>query len=69
MKKVLFVVHTLQVGGAEKVLINYETVLKPARKILIGDKIIIRGKGKFIVDGILGNTRKNNITLKINKYI
>lgn len=54
---------------SERVLVNYEIVLKPSRKILIGDKITIRGKGKFIIDENLGNTKKDNIVLKIKKYV
>lgn len=52
----------------ERVLINYETVLKGAKIVEIGDVVTIRGKGKFIIDGLVRNTRNDRCVLKVKKY-
>ncbi len=54
---------------SERVLVNYEIVEKSSKKISVGDKVTIRGKGKFIIEGIFGNTRNGKIILKVKKYI
>ena len=53
----------------EKVLINYETVLKSSKNIEIKDTVTIRGKGKFIIDSFVGNTRKDRMIILVKKYI
>ena len=53
----------------ERVLLNYETVLKASKGFEIGDVITIRGKGKFVIDKFDRSTRNNRIVLKIKKYI
>lgn len=53
----------------ERVLVNYETIFKASKMIDIGDVVTIRGKGKFIVDDIIRNTRNERVVLKIKKYI
>lgn len=52
----------------ERVLINYETVLKPSKTVQIEDIITIRGKGKFIVSEYLRNTKNGNMVIRIKKY-
>lgn len=52
----------------ERVYQNYEIVLKNSKIINIGDIITIRGKGKFIIDGLVRNTRNEKIVIKIKKY-
>ena len=53
----------------QKVILNYETVIKDSKLVKIGDKITIRGKGKFEVKEQIGTTRKGRYILKIEKYI
>ena len=50
------------------VLLNYVPEMKDARKLNIGDVITIRGKGKFIFDGIEGETKSGRNIVKIKKY-
>lgn len=54
---------------AERVILNYETVTKDSKLIKIGDKITIRGKGKFEIKEEVGNTKKGRYILKIEKYV
>ncbi|MGN1330368.1 MAG: YlmH/Sll1252 family protein [Clostridia bacterium] len=52
----------------ERVLVNYETVLKNSKVVEFGNIVTIRGKGKFIVDGLVRNTRGDRLILEVRKY-
>lgn len=52
----------------ERVLVNFETVTKDSKIISIKDKITIRGKGRFEIMEIMGNTKKGRILLRVEKY-
>lgn len=52
----------------ERVMVNYETIYKTSKMVQLKDIITIRGKGKFIIDELVGNTRKDNLILKVKKY-
>lgn len=52
----------------ERILVNYETVLKSSKLVENGDVVTIRGKGKFIIDGLVRNTRNDRYVLKVRKY-
>lgn len=54
---------------AERVFVNYEAVTKDSKTINVGDKITIRGKGKFEIIEQVGNTKKGRNILKIKKYV
>lgn len=54
---------------AERVFVNYETVTKDSKTINVGDKITIRGKGKFEIVEQVGNTKKGRYILKVEKYV
>ena len=51
-----------------KVFINSINEFKPSKKININDIITIRGKGKFIFDGIEKETRSGRYLLNMRKY-
>ena len=53
----------------ERVVLNYETIIKNSKLIKVGDKLTIRGKGKFQIKEQVGNTKKGRCILKIEKYI
>lgn len=53
----------------QRVFINYEVVEKVSKNINIGDKITIRGKGKFIIKEQVGNTKKGRTILLVEKYV
>lgn len=52
----------------ERILVNYETISKNAKMINFGDVITIRGKGKFIIDDLVRNTRNDRKVIKVRKY-
>ena len=51
-----------------KVFINSINEFKPSKKININDIITIRGKGKFIFDGIGKETKSGRYLLNLRKY-
>ena len=51
----------------ERVFVNFVEVSKATKEVKKGDKITIRGKGRFFIKEILGNTRKGNMVLLIEK--
>lgn len=53
----------------QRVFINSVVIDKNSKKINEGDVITIRGKGKFIFDGIERETRNDRLVLNIKKYI
>ena len=60
---------TSQIIEEERIFINFEVCTNRAKILKIGDKISIRGKGRFEIAEELGSTKKDNIKLKILKYI
>lgn len=52
----------------EKVLVNYEVVSKNSKMVNFGDIITVRGKGKFIIDDLVRNTRNDRKVIKVRKY-
>lgn len=53
----------------EKVSINYTVETKSTKTIKEKDILIIRGKGKFIVDEFLGKNKKDKELIRIKKYM
>lgn len=51
------------------VSINSFCVEKSTRTVNVGDRITVRGVGKFIIDSSDGRTKKDRIVLKAKKYI
>lgn len=52
----------------ERVLVNYEVNSKPSKEIKENDIITIRGKGRFKIKQISGNTKKGRILLDIERF-
>ena len=53
----------------QRVFINYENETKSSKFLKIGDVVVIRGKGKFIIKEIEGKTRKDKMVLLVEHYI
>ena len=51
-----------------RVFVNSINEFKDSKKINIGDLITIRGKGKFIFDGIEKETKSGRYLLNMRKY-
>ena len=52
----------------KRVSINYQEELKYTRNVKENDVIVIRGKGKFIIDDIGEKNQKGRLTISIKKY-
>ena len=59
---------TLFVKG-NKVRVNHNEVTKPAFSVKEGDIISVRTKGRAIIEGLNGSTKKGNLKLKVNKFV
>ena len=57
-----------EIISRERVLVNYEIVTKDSKLVKIGDKLTIRGKGKFEIKEQIGNTKKGRYILRVEKY-
>lgn len=58
---------SLEILNEQRVFVNYELIEKPTKEIKENDKITIRGKGRFFIKEILGNTRKGKIIINVEK--
>ncbi len=52
----------------KKVSINYQEELKYTRSAKENDVIVIRGKGKFLIDSIGEKNQKGRLTISVKKY-
>lgn len=52
----------------EKIYINSKTETKASRAVKENDILVIRGKGKFLVDEIIGENKKGKIIVNVKKY-
>ena len=55
--------------SSQKVFLNGYLKESPGQKVDAGDEITIRGYGKFIYDGIRGESRKGRLFVSVRKYI
>ena len=53
-------------GG--KVLIDYNIVKSKGEEVRVGQRITIRGNGKFILGDIVGNSKSGKFKVQIKKY-
>ena len=51
----------------QRVFVNYENIIKPTKEVKENDKITIRGKGRFVIKKIIGNTKKGRIVIEVEK--
>lgn len=55
--------------SAERVFINYENETKQTKLIKENDVVSIRGKGKFKIGNVTGNTRSGRIVLHVEQFV
>lgn len=53
----------------QRVLVNYINETKNSKIINVNDVIVIRGKGKFIIKNIAGETKKGKVIAIVEHYI
>ena len=59
----------LDIINMERVFVNFQCETKKTKQIKTGDMITIRGKGRFYIKELVGQTRSGRIIVKIEKYI
>ena len=60
---------SVEIISTERVFINGQNELKLTKQVKIGDTITIRGKGRFIIKELVGNTRSQRYILKVEKFV
>ena len=55
--------------ASENVNVNFKTETNSDKKLSEGDVISVRHHGRFVVENVLGETRKGRMILEIKKYI
>ncbi|MFI3227331.1 MAG: YlmH/Sll1252 family protein [Clostridia bacterium] len=60
---------SVDVIRASNVYLNNVICTKTDQKVNVGDKISIRGKGKIVLNDILGKSKKDRIFIEIKKFI
>jgi photosystem II S4 domain protein len=63
--------RTQMVGAiaAEKLKLNWQPILDPAKPVQEGDILSLRGQGRVEVTLISGNTKKGRISLVLNRFL
>lgn len=59
----------LDIINQERVLVNFECETKKTKQIKPGDMVTIRGKGRFFVKEIVGQTRSGRAVVKVEKFV
>ena len=59
----------VEILAQERVFVNGQNETKPSKIIKIGDIITIRGKGRFVIKEMKGNTRSGRNILLVEKYV
>lgn len=52
----------------EKVFINSKVETKPSKLVQEGDIIAVRGKGKFLIENVIGDNKKGKNVVLVKKY-
>ena len=59
----------LEIINTERVFVNFECETKKTKQIKPGDMVTVRGKGRFFVKEIVGQTRSGRSVIKIEKFV
>ena len=58
-----------EIIAAGRVFVNFENITKTSKVLKEADIITIRGKGRFIIKKIEGNTKKGRLVVSVEKYL
>lgn len=58
-----------EIINAGRVFVNFENIIKDSKTLKEADIITIRGKGRFKILEIMGNTKKGRFIIKVEKYV
>ncbi len=53
---------------SQRVNVNWEVVQNPSKQLSEGDTISIRGKGRIVLEKVIGTTKKDRINITIKRY-
>lgn len=59
----------LDIINMERVFVNFQCETKKTKQIKPGDMITIRGKGRFFIKELVGQTRSGRSIIKIEKFV
>ena len=59
----------IDIINMERVFVNFQVETKKTKQIKSGDIITIRGKGRFIIKELVGQTKSGRSILKIEKFV
>lgn len=59
----------LDIINMERVFVNFQVETKKTKQIKSGDIVTIRGKGRFYIKEILGQTKSGRTIIKIEKFV
>jgi len=59
----------LDIINMERVFVNFQCETKKTKQIKTGDMVTIRGKGRFFVKELVGQTRSGRIVIRIEKFV
>ena len=59
----------IEIMNTERVFVNFQVETKKTKQIKEGDMITIRGKGRFFIKEIIGQTRSGRTILKVEKFV
>ena len=59
----------LEIINMERVFVNFQCETKKTKQIKTGDMITIRGKGRFYIKELVGQTRSGRTIVKIEKFV
>lgn len=59
----------LDIINMERVFVNFQSETKKTKQIKAGDMITIRGKGRFFIKELLGQTRSGRTIIKVEKFV
>ena len=59
----------LDIINMERVFINFQNETKKTKQIKAGDMVTIRGKGRFYIKEIIGQTKSGRTILKVEKFV
>lgn len=60
---------SLDIINMERVFVNFQCETKKTKQIKIGDMVTIRGKGRFYINDIIGQTRSGRTIIKVEKFV
>lgn len=59
----------IEIINTERVFVNYQNEIKKTKQIKQGDVITIRGKGRFSIKEMIGNTRNGRYIVEVEKFV